>query len=372
MKSTATVAALAVLAACGGAPDDAASNDEAGQNAPETMVATPFPADPAEPRLANLRQLTHGGQNAEAYWSPDGRHLIFQKTEPPGIPCDQIYVMEVDGSDMRLVSTGEGRTTCAYFFPSGERIVYSSTHAQAVACPTPPDMSRGYVWGLYDFDVYTADADGSNPVRLTDTPGYDAEATISPDGSTIVFTSVRDGDLDIYTMDADGGNVRRLTDAPGYDGGPFFSPDGSKIVYRAYHPTDPAELADFRSLLADGLVRPGVLAVWIMDADGSNKRQITDEAGANFAPFFHPGGDRIIFSSNRHDPTGRNFDLYMINVDGTGLERITVYEEFDGFPMFSPDGTKLVFASNRGGSVQGETNIFVADWVEDIDPGASR
>jgi TolB protein len=366
MKIRMTVATLALLAACGEVPDDAASNGEA-PDAPETVEATSFPADPAEPRLANLRQLTHGGQNAEAYWSPDGRHLIFQKTDPPGVPCDQIYVMEIDGTDVRRVSTGEGRTTCAYFFPSGQRIVYASTHEQAAACPAPPDMSRGYVWGLYDFDIYTADPDGSNLVRLTSEAGYDAEATISADGRTIVFTSVRDGDLDIYAMDADGSNVRRLTSEPGYDGGPFFSPDGTQIVYRAYHPTDEAELEDYRALLADGLVRPGVLAVWVMDADGSNKRMVTDEVGANFAPFFHPGGERIIFSSNRHDPTGRNFDLYMINVDGTGLERITVHDDFDGFPMFSPDGSMLVFASNRGGVEEGETNVFIADWVEDID-----
>jgi Tol biopolymer transport system component len=371
MKMTATVAALVVLAACGRAPDDAASTSDVPAG-PATTGAVPFPADPSEPRLENLRQLTRGGQNAEAYWSPDGRHLIFQVTHPPAIPCDQIYTMSIDGTDIQRVSTGEGRTTCAYFFPAGQRIVYASTHAESVACPVPPDMSRGYVWGLYEYDIYTADADGSNLARLTDSPGYDAEATISPDGNTILFTSVRDGDLDIYAMDADGGNVRRLTDTPGYDGGAFFSPDGTKIVYRAHYPTGETELADFRALLAARLVRPGVLAVRVMDADGGNKRMVTDEVGANFAPFFHPDGERIIFSSNRHDPAGRNFDLYLINLDGTGLERVTHYDEFDGFPMFSPDGTKLVFASNRGGSVSGETNIFVADWVEDLESPTSH
>jgi Tol biopolymer transport system component len=372
MKTLRTVVALTVMQiACAGAPDGEATEGGA-LEAPEAMAAVPFPPNPAEPRLTNLRKLTHGGQNAEAYWSPDGRHLIFQVTDPPEIPCDQIYVMAVDGTDVRRVSTGEGRTTCAYFFPSGQRIVYSSTHEHAAVCPAPPDMSRGYVWGLYEFDIYAADVDGSNLTRLTDTPGYDAEATISADGNTIVFTSVRDGDLDIYTMNADGSNVRRLTDTPGYDGGAFFSPDGTKIVYRAHHPTDDAALADFRALLAEGLVRPGVLAVWVMDVDGGNKRMVTDETGANFAPFFHPSGEKIIFSSNRHDPTGRNFDLYMINIDGTGLERITVYGEFDGFPMFSPDGTKLVFSSNRGGSEEGETNVFIADWVENLESAQSR
>jgi Tol biopolymer transport system component len=223
------------------------------------------------------------------------------------------------------------------------------------------------VWPIDEYDIYFANPDGSDRIRVTDNPGYDAEATLSPDGSTIVFTSTRDGDLDIYAMNADGTNVRRLTDAPGYDGGPFFSPDGSMIVYRAYHPTDSAELADYRSLLAEGLVRPSVLSVFVMNADGTGKRRVTDLAGASFAPFFHPSGDRIIFSSNQHDPRGRDFDLYLINLDGAGLERVTQHADFDGFPMFSPDGRSLVFASNRGGSAPGETNVFIADWVENPD-----
>lgn len=362
---------LIVSAACGGTGDGAV-DDTATPDAAGAIAATPFESDAAEPRLTNLRQLTHGGENAEAYWSADGTELIFQMTRPPEVPCDQIYVMDVDGGNVRRVSTGDGRTTCAYFFPAGDRIVYASTHLDAIACPTPPDRSRGYVWGLFEFDIFSANRDGTDLRRLTETPGYDAEATISPDGNTIVFTSVRDGDLDIYAMEADGGNVRRLTDTPGYDGGPFFSPDGTQIVYRAHHPTDAQELADFQSLLADGLVRPGELAVWVMNADGSNKRAVTDEVGANFAPFFHPGGQKIIFSSNRHDPAGRDFDLYMINIDGTGLERITVHPEFDGFPMFSPDGTKLVFASNRGAAQPGDTNIFLADWVETLPDSVSH
>jgi len=365
MKRLAT--ALLGCAACGG--DAPPANDAASSTA---EAAAEFPADPAEPRLANLRQLTFEGENAEAYFSADGRQLIFQTTNPPTTPCDQIYIMNVDGSDRRRVSNGEGRTTCAYFFPVGDRVVYASTHLQDTTCPTPPDRSRGYVWGLFDFDIFTANRDGSDARRLTETPGYDAEATISPDGTTIVFTSARDGDLDIYTMDADGGNVRRLTTEPGYDGGPFFSPDGTKIVYRAHHPADAAELADFRALLAAGLVRPGLLSIRVMDADGGNKRQVTDEVGADFAPFFHPGGEKIIFSSNRHDPQGRNFDLYMINLDGTGLEQITVHPEFDGFPMFSPDGTRLVFASNRGARQPGDTNIFIADWIENPAGTAAR
>ena len=356
---------MALLAACGGGADMPAT-----QAAKPGAVPRAYPADPAEPHLVNLRMMTDGGENAEAYWSADGTQLIFQSTRADVHPCDEIYTMDVATGATRRVSTGEGRTTCAYFFPDGKRILYSSTHLVAPSCPAPPDRSRGYVWGLYDYDIFTANPDGSDLRQLTDSPGYDAEATISPDGTKIVFTSARDGDLDIYTMDADGSNVKRLTDEPGYDGGPFFSPDGTKIVYRAYHPTDSTELADFRGLLAEGLVRPGVLAIYVMNADGSDKRQVTQLSGANFAPFFHPSGQKIIFSSNMDDPTGREFDIYMVNVNGTGLERITSSPEFDGFPMFSPNGTKLVFSSNRGSSHPGDTNVFIADWVEN--PGASR
>jgi Tol biopolymer transport system component len=313
--------------------------------------------------LINLRQLTHGGENAEAYFSGDGTQLIFQRTAPPDIPCDQIYVMNVDGSNPRRLSNGAGRTTCGYFFPAGNRILYSSTHHTGAACPPPPDMRQGYVWALYDYDIYIANRDGSGIQRLFGTPGYDAEATISPDGRRIVFTSTRDGDLDLYVMNADGSDVRRLTTEVGYDGGAFFSQDGTKIVYRAYHPTEQAAIDDFKRLLSQKLVRPTQLDIYVMDADGTNRRQVTNNGAANFAPFFHPNGRQIIFSSNLTNPRGRNFDLYLINVDGTGLERLTTHDEFDGFPMFSPDGRRLVFASNRGAGKPGETNIFMADWV---------
>ncbi|MGH7505277.1 MAG: TolB family protein, partial [Longimicrobiales bacterium] len=318
----------------------------------------------AEPHLRNVRMLTHGGENAEAYFSADGQRLIFQSTRPGGSACDQIYTMNVDGTGVRRVSTGEGRTTCGYYFPAGDRIIYASTHAGNPACPPPPDYSRGYVWALYEYDLFTADPDGANLTRLTETPGYDAEATVSRDGSRIVFTSVRDGDLEIYTMDADGGNFTRVTNEPGYDGGAFFSPDGSRIVYRAWHPTDSAELADYRELLENGLVRPTRMDLYVMKADGSDKRRVTQLPGASFAPFFHPSGEKIIFASNQHDPTSRNFDIYLVNLDGTGLERVTRHGDFDAFPMFSPDGRQLVFASNRGAAQEGDTNIFIADWVE--------
>jgi Tol biopolymer transport system component len=308
--------------------------------------------------------LSFGGENAEAYFSSDGKQLIFQSTRD-GRECDQIYSMNIDGSNVKMISTGEGRTTCSYFFPGSKRVLYSSTHLADKQCPPKPDFSRGYVWAVYPgFDIFTAKPDGSDLEQLTSEPGYDAEATISLDGKKIVFTSMRDGDLDIYTMDADGKNVRRLTDQLGYDGGPFWSADGKQIVYRAHHPKTDEEKADYTNLLKRNLIRPSVLEIWVMNADGSNKRQITSNGKANFGPYFFPDGKRIIFSSNIDDPGGRNFDLYLINIDGTGLERITYNETFDGFPMFSPDGKKLVFASNRNAKKQGETNVFIADWVE--------
>jgi TolB protein len=319
---------------------------------------------PTEKHLRNLKQLTFGGENAEAYFSSDGKQLIFQSTRE-GHGCDQIYTMNVDGSDVKMISTGDGRTTCSYFFPGGKRILYSSTHLGDKQCPPRPDFSRGYVWAVYPaFDIFTAKPDGSDLKQLTNTPGYDAETTITLDGKKLVFTSMRDGDLDIYTMDANGKNVRRLTNELGYDGGPFWSYDGKQIVYRAHHPKTDQEKAEYSSLLKDNLIRPSVLEIWVMNADGSNKRQVTSNGKANFGPYFFPDGKRIIFASNMDDPRQRNFDLYKINFDGTGLERITFNDTFDGFPMFSPDGKKLVFASNRNGKTQGETNVFIADWVE--------
>ncbi|MEE8134649.1 MAG: hypothetical protein V3T56_06305 [Gemmatimonadales bacterium] len=321
-------------------------------------------AEAGETFFGPMRQLTFGGQNAEAYFAPDGKQLIFQRTTSDST-CDQQYIINTDGTGLRRVSNGLGRTTCGYFYQGAERIVYSSTFRVNDACPPPPDRSRGYVWSLYNFDIYTSLPDGSDLKTLFATDGYDAEATLSPDGQTIVFTSTRDGDLDIYTMNVDGSDVRRLTSAIGYDGGPFFSPDGSKIVYRSWHPTDPDEIADYKALLANDLVRPSRMEIFVMGADGSDQHRLTNLGGANFAPFFHPSGERIIFASNHEEgPRSRNFDLYMVNLDGTDLTKVTHTPTFDGFPMFSPDGTKLVFASNRHGSVEGETNIFIADWIE--------
>ena len=316
-----------------------------------------------EKHLRNIRQLTHGGENAEAYFSPDGKRLIFQSTRA-GVPCDQIYTINIDGTGERRVSTGQGRTTCGYFYPEVQDIVFASTHGTGPECPPKPDFSRGYVWPIYDaYDIYRAKADGSGLTNLTKSPGYDAEATIAPDG-TIVFTSVRDGDMEIYSMKADGSGVRRLTNRPGPDGGPFFSWDGTKIAFRGRQLEAGAEMDDYRALLKKALWRPTELELFVMDRDGRSLAQVTKLSGANFAPSWHPDGKRLIFASNIADPKGRNFDIYRVNLDGSNLERITFNETFDGFPMFSPDGKYLVFASNRNAKAEGETNVFIAEWVE--------
>lgn len=370
------VQARPVDPATGDAPAAARSNRLDSEGPPGAPPATPpggattqpaAPGAPAvldEPHLKNIRQLTFGGENAEAYFSFDGTMLTMQSTRPP-YECDQIFITPLDGSNPRLVSTGKGRTTCSYFDPDGKTVIYSSTHLAGDPCPPKPSFSRGYVWAVYgEYDIFRADRSGKVLARLTDTPGYDAEATIAPDGSRIVFTSDRSGDLEIYTMKRDGTDVKRLTNADGYDGGPFFSPDSRMICYRAHHPTDPKELEDYKGLLSEHLIRPGVLDLMVMNADGSDQRVVLSNGAANFAPYFHPSGKKILFSSNLGDRKGRNFDIYMIHVDGSGLERLTANESFDGFPMFSPDGKKLVFASNRNASVPGETNIFIADWVD--------
>ncbi|MCI0415048.1 M28 family peptidase, partial [bacterium] len=320
-----------------------------------------------EEHLSNIRQLTFGGENAEAYFSEDGTELIFQSTRD-GYPCDQIFRMNSDGSDVRKITNGKGRTTCAYFYPDKKRILYSSTHQESPSCPAAPDRSRGYVWGLYPYDIYTADRDGTNVQVLSASPGYDAEATISPDGKQIVFTSDRDGDLELYAMDSNGKNVRRLTHSPGYDGGAFFSADSKKIVWRARHLSDQQEQKDYKDLLQARLVKPSQLEIFVMNADGTGVQQVTRNGAANFCPYFHPDGKRIIFASNVNDPGKRNFDLYLIDIDGKNLKQVTFHPAFDAFPMFTQDGKRLVFASNRDAKKPGETNVFVADWTESVPP----
>jgi len=320
--------------------------------------------DTGERHLRNIRQLTNGGENAEAYFSHDGKRLIFQSTRA-GRSCDQQYVMNVDGSHVRRVSNGSGKTTCGYFMKGDRTILFASSHASQNECPVRPDASKGYVWRLAPFDIYTARADGSRLRRLTRYGVYTAEAVLSPDGRRIVFTSLKDGDLDIYVMNVDGSGVRRLTDQIGYDGGAWWSPDGKRIVYRAHHPEAPEDVARYKSLLAERLVRPHRMDLWIMDADGRNQRRITQLGAASFGPSWTSDGERIVFSSNHHtEPRLGNFDLFLVRPDGTGLEQVTTSGTFDGFPMFSPDGKRLVWASNRHSANPRETNIFIADWVK--------
>lgn len=321
----------------------------------------PDPAYPGERHFASLSQLTFGGQNAEAYFSHDGRELIFQSTRDE-LHCDAIFRMNSDGSQQRRLSSGKGVTTCAFIAPDDRSIIYASTHLAHDRCPPKPDHSRGYVWPLYSsYDIFTAGPEGEDPVPLTRTEGYDAEAVYSPRGDRIVFTSLRSGDLELYLMNPDGSGVEQLTDTAGYDGGAFFSRDGNWIVWRASRPEGQA-LADYRALLAEGLIRPGKLELFIMNLEERRPIQITANGAANFGPYWHPDGRRIIFSSNMHDPKGRNFDLYLVDIETRKTERVTTYEGFDGFPMFSHDGRRLVFASNRFGKVKGETNVFIADW----------
>ena len=334
--------------------------------------ATATPSDTLryeqETNLRNVRQLTFGGDNAEAYWSFDNSMLSFQaKNSAWGADCDQIYYMSAggfEGDRPPLISTGRGRTTCAYFMPGDSTILYASTHPGGDACPPEPGRENGYVWPIYpDFDIFVADLEGNIVAQLTDEPGYDAEATVSPDGQKIVFTSTRSGDLELYTMDLDGSNVQQVTNGLGYDGGAFFSPDSKQLVFRASRPEgDAAE--EYKRLLTEDLVRPSDMEVFVCDVDGSNLRQITKLGGANWAPYFHPSGSRILFSSNHHVRGGRQFNIFSVDTNGDDLKQHTFDQAFDAFPMFSPDGRKLAFSSNRNNGGGRSTNVFVADWVE--------
>ena len=336
-----------------------AQNSSSSPNAPVTSRAVTGAA--GETHLHNIRQITFGGENAEAYFSNDGKWLTLQTTRD-GHSCDQQYVMRIDGSDVRRISDGRGKTTCGWFFPGDKRLFFASTSAHDSICPVKPDPSKGYVWPLDRYDIYAVNRDGSELKRLTHYDVYTAEGLLSPEGKKIVFTSLKDGDLEIYTMNADGTDVRRLSNTPGYDGGAWWSPDGRRIAYRANHPTNSTELKAYRDLLAQNLVRPAKVELYIMNADGSNQTQITHLGGANFGPSWTPDGRRIVFASNYKSPRSGNFDVFLVDPDGQNLEQITFDETFDGFPMFSPDGKKIVWASNRHADKTGETNVFVADW----------
>lgn len=324
-----------------------------------------------ESHLKNIRQLTAGGDNAEAYFGFNDDMLVFQSNAKKwGVECDQIFYFRIDGDDLiegkpEMVSTGKGRTTCSYFLPNDDMIVYASTHLGGDDCPPEPSREDGYVWPLYSsYDIFTADLDGNIIEQLTDSKGYDAEATVSPKGDKIVYTSTISGDIELWTMDIDGSNKKMITDELGYDGGAFFSPDGEQIIFRASRPKTEEEIKEYKELLARDLVKPTNMELFVCQADGSELRQITNLGNANWAPFFHPSGKKVIFSSNHKSERGFPFNLFMINTDGTGLEQITFDGQFDSFPMFSRDGTKLVFSSNRNNGGTRNTNLFIADWVE--------
>ena len=325
-----------------------------------------------EAHLKNLTMLTHGGDNAEAYFSFDGKSAAFQSNNAKwNLQCDQIFNLDLEkaGKDSSykpfMISTGKGRTTCSYFLKDNKHILYASTHLGGDACPPAPETKGKYLWAVYkSFDIFIADLKGNITKQLTNTPGYDAEATVSPKGDKIVFTSDRSGDLELWTMDIDGNNQKQITFGLGYDGGAFFSPDGKRLVFRASRPTEEAEVKEYKELLAQGLVAPTTMEIYTCNVDGSDLKQVTQLGKANWAPFFHPGGKKIIFSSNHHSKKGYDFQLFMINDDGTGLEQITNQSMFNAFPMFSPNGKKLIFSSNRNNGGTRDTNLFIADWVD--------
>ena len=324
-----------------------------------------------EVNFTSVKQITFGGDNAEAYWSFDDKNLIFQSNYSKwGLECDQMFVMERDqifeDQKPKMVSTGNGRTTCSYFMPDNEHILYASTHENDLECPETPLRKNGrYVWPIYDsYDIYVSDLDGNIVKKLTDEIGYDAEATVSPKGDKIVFTSSRSGDLELYTMNIDGSDVKQITNVLGYDGGAFFSPDGSKIVFRASRPKTDEEVAEYKSLLSEGLVQPTEMELFICNSDGSDLKQITFLGNSNWSPFFHPSGEKVVFSSNYASIMGFPFNIYMIDIDGKNLKQITHGDTFDSFPVFSNDGKRLAFSSNRNNGGTRDTNVFIAEWKD--------
>ena len=326
-----------------------------------------------EKYFKNMKQLTFGGENAEAYWSFDDSKLIFQATnEKWGQSCDQIYIIDtnnysLDSVTPQMVSLGLGRTTCSYFLPGDSTIIYAATHREDAKCRLVADrrVDGKYVWPIYDsYDIFIADLEGNIVKQLTNYDGYDAEATVSPTGDKIVFTSIRSGDLELYTCNIDGSDVKQVTNQLGYDGGAFFSHDGKKLVFRSSRPKTDDEIKQYKELLLKGLVMPTNMEIYVCNVDGSDLNQVTNLGNANWSPFFHPSNEKIIFCSNHESLLGFPFNLYMIDIDGNNLEQITYGKKFTSFPVFSNDGKKIVFSSNRNNGGTRETNVFIADWIE--------
>jgi len=325
--------------------------------------------------LTRVRRLTIDGRRAgEGYWSPDGRHLVFQSEREPGNPFYQIYLMDMETGETTRMSPGTGKTTCSFINPETGDILFSSTHHDPRSEQLQKEelefrasgQERRYAWD-YDpeMELYVRNRQSGSLRRLTNRRGYDAEASYSPDGQWIVFASTRQAyerDLspaegkqletdpsyfaEIYIMraDPDGSGVRRLTDVPGYDGGPFFSPDGTRIVWRRF---------DESGLIAD---------IWTMNLDGTDERQITDFGAMSWAPYIHPSGQYVIFASNKLG--FENFELFMVDIDGRKEPvRVTFSEGFDGLPVPSPDGRRLAWTTNRGGGREGQ--IYLANWNHD-------
>lgn len=368
MRSFITIFMITAMISC---KDNKTSEKPTQRISEETFKTNSALIYPEEKHFKDLQQITFGGDNAEAYWSFDDTQIVFQSNnEAWGMECDQMFLMTVGETfkDTRppMISTGMGRTTCAYFLPDNKHYVYGSTHLASQECPEVPLRKNGnYVWPVYDsFDIFVSDLEGNITQQLTTEKGYDAEATVSPQGDKIVFTSTRSGDLELYTMNIDGSNVQQITDELGYDGGAFFSPDGTKIIFRASRPKTPEAIKKYKDLLADGLVEPTEMELFICNADGSDLKQITRLGNANWSPFFHPSGDKILFSSNFEAERGFPFNLYLIDTDGKNLERVTHGETFDAFPVFSNDGKRLAFSSNRNNGGGRDTNLFIAEWVD--------
>ncbi|MCX6199893.1 MAG: hypothetical protein NTY88_11850 [Bacteroidetes bacterium] len=319
-----------------------------------------------EKHLKNVKQLSFGGENAEAYFSFDDLKLTFQHTDKPhGLMCDQIFCLNLQDSSKHLISTGKGRTTCSFFLPGDTQILYASTHLHSDSCPAEPAHVHGkYLWPIYaDYEIFIADLKGNIVKQLTKNKFYDAEAVVSPKGNKILFTSDRSGDLELYTMNLDGSNVKQITKELGYDGGANFSPDGSQIIWRASHFDTDSERVEYEENLKKHLVSPMKMELFIANSDGTNRKQLTNLGGANWAPNFSHDGKKIIFSSN-HKSKAIPFNLYFVNTDGTNLEQLTYDKVFDAFAMFSNDGKKLVWCSNRNNGGTRETNIFIADWLD--------